>query len=346
MLTGSTIGSLTVGPKIGQGAFGEIYVVRNESDNKLCALKVEPFSTKRKILEFESNIIKKLHPSPFFPRFKAFGRIYSHSWLAMELLGPSLSTVVKRLPNGKLSISSGLRVSDFILSGLEFLHDKGIIHRDVKPSNILLRRSREFPIAIIDFGLSRVYVDKRTENHLPARTHPGFRGTAVYASPNAHMHMELSRRDDMISWFYLVLDMIDGPLPWKKIDSRAEIFLLKRRVSMASLGEAIAPQLGQIWSIINELNYEEKPNYNAIHSLLRQAMTEKGVSDSDEWDWHPRILHLDGNDETTMDPINEKGSSLSSEATQNEEGGSKKTLDNRPLINNANGNRCGCCRIV
>lgn len=350
MLTGSNLGQFVIGPKIGQGAFGEIYVIRINGDNRILALKIEPLSNKRNILELEANVLKKLLPCPYFPRFKAFGRNSQYSWLAMELLGPSLSTVVKRLPNFHLSISSGLRVANNVILGLEEMHKKGFIHRDVKPSNILLRRSREYPVAVIDFGLSRVYIDRKTGKHLPARSHPGFRGTAVYASPNAHMHQDLSRRDDLISWFYLVIDIIAGPLPWKKLENRAEILHMKRRVSMQNLAEPISPHLVEIWEHISSLSYFDEPDYKMIREKLHEACEENNVKDTDEWDWHPFILHMDGKDDFLNETNGPHKSSYESEATDKDVSGGAMTNKskhrmNAPLLGNGGEDTDCCCRI-
>ena len=155
MLTGCEIAGLTIGPRIGQGSFGEIYAVRNSRDKTLYAMKIEPVSNRRKILDFEIQALKQLSSSPFFPLFIGSGRTPRFTYLTMELLGPSLSTVAKRLPNNHFSISTGLRVAYSVLCALEVMHDSGYIHRDLKPSNILLRRDRISPIVIIDFGLSK-----------------------------------------------------------------------------------------------------------------------------------------------------------------------------------------------
>jgi len=300
MLSGCTIRPYRIGFRIGQGAFGEIYAARSSDDNHFCAIKIEPFTQAKRILFLEAKIMKKLNPNPYFPRFEMFGRTQNNSWLAMELLGPSLSSVVKQLPNGKLSLSTGLRVVDSILKGLQFFHEKGYIHRDVKPSNILLRRSNEYPIAIIDFGLSRLFMDKKTKKPLLPRVNPGFRGTAVFASPNAHMHMDLGRRDDLISWFYLILDLMVEPLPWRKLENRAEIFYMKRRTNISEMASKISPKLIDVWSQINSLAFEDCPNYDSIHQIILEIMDSNSVSPSDKWDWDPGILQMNSKEDLEM----------------------------------------------
>ena len=347
MLTGSTISGFHVGHKIGEGSFGEIYAVRGNSDHILYALKVEPANTARKIIEFEAMVLKIVGDSPYFPKLISSGKTQTHSWYAMELLGPSLSTVLNRLPTHRLSLSTGLRVSLLILKGLKHFHESGFIHRDLKPSNILLRKSREFPIAIIDFGLAKIYIDRKDGSILPERAHPGFRGTAVYASPNAHMHKDLARRDDLISWYYLTIDLLNGPLPWKQLDSRAEILHMKRTIHMDELGEQIVKQFGEVWKTIEGLNYEDRPNYEKIEDLLIEAMSENNIKKDDEFDWHPQILKMDGNDENLIDQNRRiTSSSFTSEATEEMLIFSKSSgLNSQPLLGGRRKEVNCCCMI-
>ena len=347
MLSGTTIGSYVLGPKIGQGAFGEIYVVRNPHDGSMLALKIETLSSRRNVLEIETNVLKRLSPSPYFPKFIQSGRNSYYLWLTMELLGPSLSQVLKRLPLNRFSLSTGLRVADSILCGLESMHKKGFIHRDIKPSNVLLRRNRTYPIAIIDFGLARVYIDRKTERHLPARSHPGFRGTSVYASPNAHMHQELSRRDDLISWFYMILDIMAGPLPWKKLENKAEILHMKRITSITTMADSISHQLSEIWDHIENLGYSDTPNYSLMHNLLAQACEQNHIKQSDEWDWHPNILQMDKSNDIFDPQRNDEGSSNESNGSDKFSTFSrvKKGLESQPLLGDDNEEPCCCCLI-
>ena len=300
MLKGSNFEGFTVGEKIGEGSFGEIYVVRSP-DSRLLALKIEPKTTRRKMLEFEIFVLRSISPHPCFPLFDASGDTPEYTWLAMELMGPSLASVARRMPKNQLSLSSGLRAVMLVLKGLRHMHEKGFVHRDLKPSNILLRMSRENPLALIDFGLARVYIDRKTGEHLEPRQHPGFRGTAIYASPNAHRRKELSRRDDMISWFYMVIDLCGGGLPWKVVKSKVDMMHMKSSMSMRRLGERISPQFVAIWDLIDAMEYETEPAYDEIEHLLQETMQVHGVSDADEWDWHPKILSMGKSGHSTED---------------------------------------------
>ena len=97
------------------------------------------------------------------------------------------------------------------------MHGKGYIHRDIKPENIMMGLgAMSNTVHMIDFGLTRAVIDPNTNEHIPFVVHKNFIGTCRYVSVNAHKGFELSRRDDLISVGYVIINLIKGKLPWQK----------------------------------------------------------------------------------------------------------------------------------
>jgi serine/threonine protein kinase len=92
------------------------------------------------------------------------------------------------------------------LSIIEQVHDRGILHRDPKPSNLLLCHGKESKqIILLDFDLSRSYIDSKTGEHKEAERIDGsgkFYGTPRFCSKYNHQGIDLSRRDDLYSIGY------------------------------------------------------------------------------------------------------------------------------------------------
>ena len=86
------------------------------------------------------------------------------------------------------------------------MHTKGIIHRDVKPDNIMMGLSESSNIVhMIDFGLTRSVFNKKTGKHIEFKTGKNLVGTARFVSINAHLGYELSRRDDLLTLGYVMV---------------------------------------------------------------------------------------------------------------------------------------------
>ena len=98
-----------------------------------------------------------------------------------------------------------------MLTSIENVHKAGLIHRDIKPSNFVMGRNGEDKnrVYLVDFGLAKDHMNPNTGFVNPARRHTDFRGTIPYASLSAHMKEELGRKDDIWSFFFVLLEFLD-----------------------------------------------------------------------------------------------------------------------------------------
>lgn len=288
MRTGMTVGRFTIGPQIGQGAFGKIFAARDADTGLLYAIKNESAAAERKTLSFETKILRRIQDSPYFPRLFDSGEMNSLDWIAMELVGPSISSVLKHIETHKLSLSSSIRCGRHVLRAIQSLHLLGFIHRDIKPANVLIRLTKQIgipPICVIDFGLCRVFLDQKTKQHEKPRQRTGFRGTKTYASLNAHAGNDLSRRDDLASWFYFLLDVLLGTLPWKGVASNVDVAYLKKSYDVREAVKDIAPALNDIWTHITSLQFTDDPNYDLMLGILDNICNENHFQEDDPYDW-------------------------------------------------------------
>lgn len=282
---GTQILDYLIGPKIGRGAFGEIYSAIDLKTGIIWALKTETNESQRKTLNFEFKILAQVQSSPCFPRLGVYGRAQDFSFISEELLGPSLSQILKILPTHKFTLSTAIRASYHILKCIESFHIFGFVHRDIKPSNILTREGTENPLCLIDFGLSRVYINPENGQHLLARKRVGFRGTRAYASRNAHLSRDLSRRDDLISWFYIAYEFLVGKLPWRNETDKNQILICKKNFDIKASVESVIPELYEIWEHISSLDFFDAPNYSFIYHKLTEIAKNKNVSFSEPLEW-------------------------------------------------------------
>ena len=116
-----------------------------------------------------------------------------------------------------------MQIHDFpkkkIIARIEDIHTMNYIHCDLKPQNMLMGLGDSADIVrIIDFGLAIQYRDPVTQEHKPILKKSGqkkgeiFVGNSCYASLNCHFGFELSRRDDLESLGYILIDFLKGTL--------------------------------------------------------------------------------------------------------------------------------------
>jgi serine/threonine protein kinase len=139
-------------------------------------------------------------------------------------------------------------------------------------------------LCLIDFGLSRQFVDSQTGEQLPPRELQRFVGTWPYASLNAHTGTELSRRDDIISWLYTVVEMTEGKLPWPGKKDRQATYRLKKKARPAKLFRSLPSQFVEIFESALALGFYDRPDYARFYALLDAAIREADSGRS-RFDW-------------------------------------------------------------
>ena len=144
--------------KIGSGAFGTVY--KAEVGDELFALKFEERSNEYEYLEEEAIMMRYLK-GPQIPVIYSFGKNMRYNIMVMELLGDSLefNFTIKK----KFSVKTTALIGYQILNILEFIHDRHIIHRDIKPDNFIMgRKEKNAILYLLDFGLAKKFRSSKT----------------------------------------------------------------------------------------------------------------------------------------------------------------------------------------
>ena len=165
--------------RIGAGSFGEIYAGENVTTHEEVAIKLEVARTRPPQLLTESKIYKSLSGGLGIPAIKWYGVEGDYNVLVMELLGKSIEDLFVSCQK-KFTLKTVLMLADQMLSRIEYMHNKGYVHRDIKPDNFMMGLGSKLNMVyIIDFGLSKKYRDPRTHQHIPFREGKPFTGTEI-----------------------------------------------------------------------------------------------------------------------------------------------------------------------
>lgn len=250
---------LSLSERIGRGHFSEVY--RGEFGGQWVAVKVASSDVEAALLENEGRVLAALGGCRgicglvLYQRDAGIlGRV-----LLLELAGENLSQFRKRQFGGRLGLSPALKVGLEMIHGLEELHSRGFVHRDVKLANFAWQGSQ---CVLLDFGLAKEWMP------LP-RTNCPFRGTVKYASVNAHYGIEQSFRDDLYSFFITLYFLAFGDLPWIGVADRGEICRRKEEFLWGGqVCKDTMPQLRRLLDYIDSLAYHQRPDYAHIRRIL------------------------------------------------------------------------------
>ena len=283
----------TVLKRIGGGSFGEVFEGKELSTEHSVAIKVEPVTSVQQCLLYEAKVMKGLQGLIGVPRVRWSGCEGNYNLLVMDLLGASLQRKFEG-SRRELSMKDFVQLSLQLVERLQAIHERCYIHRDIKPENFTvgLGRYRDLVYAI-DFGLAKKYCDPKTGQHVPYRENKSLTGTARYASVNAHMGLEQSRRDDLEGLLYVLVYFLKGELPWMGVVARSKpekytkIMEKKMATTVESLCKGLPQEIASIFRYVKGLRFEEAPNYLYIRSAFLKIAETQRISLDYVFDWKP-----------------------------------------------------------
>lgn len=202
--------------RIGRGAFGEVFEAYDRRLSRLVALKTMPVGPatdagaaedlRRFYLEAQS-VARLSHPG--IVTVHDFGEAKDFAWIAMELvIGETLKAVLDR--SERPDLPETVRVVCALLDALHYAHGRGIVHRDVKPANVLLAIGADEglgEVRLTDFGIARIGdVNQTVVGEMV--------GTPAVMSPEQLRSEPVDHRADLWSVGVILYEMLTGTRPF------------------------------------------------------------------------------------------------------------------------------------
>jgi TolB-like protein/Flp pilus assembly protein TadD len=221
LAAGTTLGPYEILSKLGSGGMGEVYRARDTRLERDVAVKVLPdgFSGDRDRLarfESEARAVAALSHSNILALYDV-GEASGVHYAVSELLeGETLRDVIAR---GALPIRRALEISEQIAKGLAAAHEKGLVHRDVKPENVFITKDGD--AKLLDFGLARrdTLIDSG-DTHSPTDAILTERGavvgTVAYMSPEQASGRPIDFRSDQFSLGIVLYEMLAASRPFRR----------------------------------------------------------------------------------------------------------------------------------
>lgn len=289
-----------IGASIGKGGFGEIYSAQ-EYDSKSSTfpyvVKIEPhengplfveinfYIRNAKPQEVEEFKNKKKVKVLGMPSYLGSGshefKNQKYRFLVMQKFGKDIWKLF--LENGrKFPIPTVFKLAIQILDTLEYIHEHGYVHADIKGANILLGLTKETEnqVYLVDFGLATKYLSGEFKPN-PKKAHDG---TIEYLSRDAHKGVP-TRRGDLEILAYNLIQWLGCTLPWEKNLSNPVKVQESKEQHMDNVenflkecfdAKTVPASLTEFLKYINKLSFDEKPNYEKIKKMFVKEIEKNG----------------------------------------------------------------------
>ena len=269
--TEALAGRYTVLRALGAGGMARVFVARDLAHDRDVALKVLSFDLDETAIarfQREIRVVAALAHPRIVPLFDS-GIAAGHPWFTMPyVVGESLRDRLRR--EGALPITDAVRISDEVGEALSFAHRHGVLHRDVKPENILLS---DGGAGLADFGIARALggdgADRLTATGLAV-------GTVAYMSPEqSDGQQPIDARSDEYALACVTYEMLTGEVPF--FGPTAHAILARRltqdppsaRIVRPSISEALDTTIHRALALVPADRYE---SIEAFRAALRAAV--------------------------------------------------------------------------
>ncbi len=333
LVPNKTLSHYRIVSKIGAGGMGEVYLAEDKRLRRRVALKVLPEQVAAegdRLLRFEREAFAASalnHPN-ILTIFE-FGAEDGRHFLAAEFVEGE--TLRQRLLGEPLTIGEILEISLQIAAALNAAHDAGIVHRDIKPDNILLRH--DGLVKVLDFGLAKLSepaalaggsIDTEGETMAQVKTSPGrVMGTVKYMSPEQTRGKEIDARSDIWSLGIVMYELLANVTPFAAETASDSIAVILTK-EPPPLAESIPAELRRIVRKCLQKKADER--YQTVKDLLLDLKNLKRELEFSQ-ELSQRTLPAQSAGVSSFDLLSDNATAIHSEAISTHESVGQSSLE-------------------
>ncbi|HET9530843.1 MAG TPA: protein kinase [Blastocatellia bacterium] len=272
---GRTLGHYKIIRRLDSGGCGKVYLARDDRLNRLVAIKIlfglvsSDFKMRQRFEQEARTLANLTHPH--ICTLFDMGNQEGVDYLVMEYVEGK--TLAGRLASGPLPVEEAMKYAVQIADALAYSHRHGIIHRDIKPKNVVLTEGDQ--VKLVDFGLAKPIgkqactLDHQAATAIEMDTDPGtILGTVIYMSPEQIRCESIDARSDIFSLGVTIYEMITGRLPFEG-NNQADVLAGILRSEPSPLTD-FAPEIpAELQRIVSRaLSKDREQRYQTAEEML------------------------------------------------------------------------------
>jgi len=257
-----------INPKlVGEGAAGQVYLaVHKDTREQVAIKKMELTAQNIKLLTSEIHIMKESNQENVVHYYDSY-RVENQLWVVMEFMGGGcLTEILEQFEYVKMNEKHIAWVCQQTLKGLQYIHSRHRIHRDIKSDNILLGEHGEIKIA--DFGYAAQLTKQKTKRQTIV-------GTPYWMAPELIRGQEYGTKVDIWSLGIMIMEMAEGDPPYMEFPPLRALFLITTK-GIPDLKEPSrwSPTFREFVGLCLEKDAEKRPSADELlaHPFMKQAV--------------------------------------------------------------------------